>query len=42
MIKHYGLASAASADVFIALQALAVHYFIYGLLPSVLVFNKCW
>lgn len=42
MIKHYVLASAASADVFFALQALPVHYFIYGLLPSVLIFSKCW
>lgn len=41
MIKHYGLASAASVDVFIAFQSLPVHYFIYGLLPSIFIFNKC-
>lgn len=33
MIKHYGLATAVSADVFIAFQALPALYFIYGLLP---------
>ena len=34
MIKYYGLATAVSADVFIAFQALPVLYFIYALLPS--------
>lgn len=34
MIKHYGLATAVSADVFIAFQALPALYFIYGLLHS--------
>lgn len=36
MIKHYSLATAGSADVFIAFQALPALYFIYGLLRSAL------
>lgn len=45
MIKHYGLATAVSVDVFIAFQALPALYFIYGLHPFfffIFIFNTCW